>query len=230
VGLIWHTNDRRLRLDIANSVDLIQYTFGDSRRRIAVGSDFFTYTLLHGEKNFHFPVDAVDYLFGFNASYVDTLDNGVLSSRLRLSHISAHFVDGHYVGLTGTWKNGLSPRVYSREFLELTAAYEPVNTVRGYTGFLYLWHVDPTTLPRWIGYAGAEYHRPLISFINGYAAYQFSATGLRPRHEFHTGVKIGGWNDRGTKIFYTYHSGNSIHGEYHDQPDTYSGIGFNIDF
>jgi hypothetical protein len=230
LGLIWHADDNRLRLDIGNSVDLVQYLFDAPQRRIAIGSDFFTYTLLSGEKNFHFPVDAVDYLFGFNASYVDTMQDGIFSTRLRLSHISAHFVDGHFDGGTGVWKDGLNPRVYSREFLELTCAYEPVSAVRGYIGFMYLWHVDPTTLPTTLAYAGAEYHQPITDVLDGYAAYQFTVTGVRPRHEFQTGMKLGQWNGRGTKFFFLYHRGNSIHGEYHDRPDEYSGLGFNIDF
>jgi hypothetical protein len=230
VGLIWHADDNRLRLDIGNSVDLLQYTFAESGRRLAIGSDFFTYTLLSGEKNFHFPVDAVDYLFGFNASYVDTMNSGIVSSRLRLSHISAHFVDGHFNGSTGIWKDGLNPRVYSREFFDLTVAFEPVREFRGYAGMIYLWHVDPTTLPTVLGYVGAEYHRQLTGPLDGYAAYQFTATGLLPRHEFQAGVKLGTWYGRGTKLFAVYHSGNSIHGEYHDRPDEYSGLGFNIDF
>lgn len=230
VGLIWHSDGNRLRLDIGNSVDMVQYSFRDSRRLITIGSDFFTYTLLRGEKNFHFPVDAVDYLFGISINGTDTLHSGVLSSRLRISHISAHFVDGHFDGGTSMWKDGLSPRVYSREFLDLSVAYEPSELLRIYAGVIYLWHVDPTYLPLFSAYSGAEYHRDVMAVLNLYGAYQFSATGLRPRHEFSAGVKIGTWNGRGTKLFFTHHAGNSIHGEYFDRSDNYSGLGFLIDF
>ena len=230
MGLIWHSNDGRLRLDIGNSVDLIRYSFESTTKLITIGSDFFTYTLLRGEKNFHFPVDAVDYLFGFNVNFVDTLPSGILSSRLRLSHISAHFVDGHYNGTKGIWKDGLNPRVYSREFFDFVVGFEPHEHIRGYLGSQYLWHVDPTTLPKFISYAGGEYHHQLITIGTVYTAYQFTATGQRPRHEFQLGIKIGQWNSRGTKIFFLYHSGDSIQGEYFDQTDEYSGIGFNIDF
>ena len=230
MGLLWHTDGNRLRLDIGNSVDMVQYSFEENTRHITIGSDFFTYTQLSGEKNFHFPVDAVDYLFGFNINYVDTLNDGVFSSRLRLSHISAHFVDGHFDGSTGIWKNNLSPRVYSREFLDLAIGFEPDNQIRGYIGVIYIWHIDPLTLPKLLGYFGVEYHRHLASAFDGYTAYQFTATGLLPRHEFQLGTKIGTWSGRGTKVFFVYHSGNSIHGEYHDQNDEYSGVGFTIDF
>jgi hypothetical protein len=230
MGVLWHTNDNRLRLDIGNSVDVIQYTFQDSKQQLTFGSDFFTYTLLNGEKNFHFPVVAVDYLFGFNANFIDTLNTGVLSSRLRLSHISAHFVDGHYDGTSKAWKEGMNPRVYSREFLDLTIGYLPTTNFRFYVGIVYLWHVDPTSLPKLSGYAGGEFHHEILPLFNGYTAYQFTATGLRPRHEFQLGTKIGTWYGRGTQLFFAYHTGNSIHGEYHDRKDEYFGIGFNIDF
>ena len=231
VGLLWHATNNRLRLDIGNSIDLVQYTTEGSNRRITIGSDFFTYTQLSGEKNFHFPVDAVDYLFGFNASYADTLASGsVLTSRLRLSHISAHFVDGHYIGALGIWKDGMNPRVYSREFFDLAVAFEPKTALRTYVGFLYLWHVDPTYLKKFEAYAGAEYHYDLLDMLQTYGAYQFTATGLLPRHELQAGVKIGQWAGRGTKLFFIHHQGNSIHGEYHDRPDDYCGLGFCIDF
>lgn len=230
VGLIWHANDNRLRLDIGNSIDLVQYGFEHQRRRLVIGSDFFTYTLLRGEKNFHFPVDAVDYLFGFNTSYIDTLDAGVFSGRLRLSHISAHFVDGHFDGTLNRWKDGRYPRVYSREFFDLTLAYEPDQYFRSYCGIVYLWHVDPTWIKRWIGYIGGEGNYPLVSGVSLFGSYQYTASAVRPRHEIHIGATIGSWHGRGTSVFAVFHRGNSIHGEYFDMRDAYSGIGFNIGF
>ncbi len=230
LGLIWHADDNRLRLDIGNSVDMLQYSFDDASKRITFGADFFTYTLLRGEPNFHFPVDAVDYFFGFSLNYSDTLNSNVIAARLRLSHISAHFADGHFDGSTGVWKDGLSPRVYSREFFDLAVSYEHPSGLRGYAGVIYLWHVDPTTIDAFSGYSGAEYHSSITTHLNGFAAYQLSVSGFRPRHELQTGMKIGTWSGRGTKLFFIHHAGNSIHGEYFDRRDNYSGIGFTIDF
>lgn len=230
IGLIWHVNNNRLRLDIGNSVDLLQYRYENPKQLMTIGSDFFTYTLLRGEKNFHFPVDAVDYLFGFNLNFTDTLPNGILSSRFRLSHISAHFVDGHYDGTTGLWRDGLSPRVYSREFFDLTIAYEPTELIRGYIGSVYVFHIDPTTLPQFYGYIGGEIHKELLLSLHAFGAYQLTVTGVRPRHEAQFGGKIGEWNGRGVQLFFAYYYGNSIHGEYYDRKDEYSGVAFNIDF
>jgi hypothetical protein len=211
-------------------VDLIRYNFSEPFRTLTIGSDFFTYTLLRGEQNFHFPVDAVDYFFGININYRDSLGIGSFSSRLRISHISAHFVDGHFDGFTGQWKNGQSPRVYSREFIDFTSALEPMEYVRFYLGFMYLWHVDPVSLPTFLPYSGFEYHYANSSIFLPYCAYQFTITGMRPRHEFQAGVKIGPWRGRGTQLFLLHHQGNSIHGEYFDVNNPYTGIGFLIDF
>lgn len=230
VGLIWHADGNLLRLDIGNSIDLLQYTVPNERRLWTLGADFFTYTLLRGERNFHFPVDAIDYLFGFNVAYRDTIDDGVISSRLRVSHISAHFADGHFDNTTSRWKGGVSPRVYSREFLDLAVAYESGENIRYYAGTLYLWHIDPATLPANLLYVGSEFHMQVRDAVHLFAAYQFTATGMRPRHEVHMGTKTGNWNGRGTLVYFTYHNGNSIHGEYYDRKDEYSGIGFNMEF
>lgn len=230
VGLIWHANNNRLRLDIGNSVDLVQYRHSQESGTITAGADFFTYTLLRGEKNFHFPVDAVDYLFGINFNFRDTLATGVVTSRLRISHISAHFVDGHFDGTTGTWKDGLNPRVYSREFFDLTVSYEPSEEIRWYVGGIYLWHVDPASIPALTGYGGGEYHYSLSAHTHLFGAYQYTASGLRPRHEIFIGTKFGIWQGRGTHFFFTYHFGNSMHGEYYDRSDEYSGLGFSVDF
>lgn len=230
VGLVWRTDGNHLRLDIGNSMDLLQYRFEDPNKCLTIGSDFFTYTMLIGEKNFHFPVTAVDYLFGFNVNYVDTAASGIFSARLRLSHISAHFVDGHFDGTRGQWKDGLNPRVYSREFFDLALAYQPQHSWRWYIGVISLYHVDPTTLPKLEGYAGGEYHHLVMNSINTFAAYQWTATGLRPRHEAELGIKIGNWFSRGVRLYYMYYYGNSIHGEYYDQKDEYSGISFTVEF
>ena len=68
VGFIFKSNINELRLDIGNSTDLIHYRY-NGNSVISFGADMFTFTLLRSEEDFHFPVDAVDYLFGVNAGY-----------------------------------------------------------------------------------------------------------------------------------------------------------------
>jgi Protein of unknown function (DUF1207) len=235
-GILAEIGKNRLRLDIGNSTDLIQYRFAEDSSLLTMGSDFFTYTLLRGEQNFHFPVDASDYFFGINFSYKKALSIGIASSRLRISHISSHFVDGHYDNTVGAWKDSRPPVVYSREFLDGVVALEPSSSnkdARVYIGATYLFHVDPRNLARFMADAGLEYHSKVWSNVYTYFAYQ--ATVLKVletsvRHNIQVGEKIGEWEGRGLNLYASYFSGYSIHGEYFNVKDNYFALGFLIDF
>jgi hypothetical protein len=147
LGFVFQMGKNELRLDIGNSIDILRYEKCNDET-FSFGADLFTYTLLRGEKNFHFPVDAVDYLFGINAAYKKVIDNeNEYGARLRISHISAHFVDGHYDGVNNQWRDGHNPRVYSREFIELMPYYK-INSFRAYAGFTYLFHVTPSSIQK----------------------------------------------------------------------------------
>jgi hypothetical protein len=234
VGFTVQSGENKLDLDIGNSIDLVQYTTDSIA--VSFGADFFTYTFLRGESNFHFPVDASDYLFGFNINVFKDHPTGTVAARLRLSHISAHFVDGHYDGTNQMWKDNENPHVYSREFLDFTLAVEPSllkRNLRAYVGAMYLFHVDPRGLSRWSATVGGEYHNEVTGNINLYAAYQANYMNVieaSTRHDIQAGVKLGPWAGRGVKFFASYFNGYNIHGEYFDQKEKYTGFGMNIDF
>jgi hypothetical protein len=202
---------------------------------VTMGADFFTYTLLRGETNFHFPVDASDYFFGVNFNFKKNLGEGLLSSRLRISHISSHFVDGHYDNTQAAWKDSRPPVVYSREFLDGVVAFQPLpsgNDIRVYAGATYLFHVDPKNLPRWLGEAGIEGHREFLPNLNIYTAYQatlLKITGTSVRHNVQLGIKLGNWEGRGLDLYGSYFSGYSIHGEYYNVKESYFAFGFLVD-
>lgn len=105
----------------------------------------FTYTLLRSQSDFHFPVDAVDYLFGFNFGYRKICDKYEFGARLRISHISAHFVDGHFDKDLNQWRDVRNPKVYSREFFELLP-YFKINDFRIYAGLTYIYKIDPKNI------------------------------------------------------------------------------------
>ena len=103
-------------------------------------------------------------------SILESLSEGILSSRLRVSHISSHFVDGHYDNTVAAWKDWRPPVVYSREFLDGVVALEPSSMndkARIYLGATYLFHVDPKNLARFMADAGwsitAKYRRACIA-------------------------------------------------------------------
>ncbi|MDR3666768.1 MAG: DUF1207 domain-containing protein, partial [Ignavibacteriaceae bacterium] len=111
-----YMSNNMLRLDISTSQDF--YKKESANTAFSFGGDLFTFTRLRSEKDFKFPVETIDYLFGFNTGYKVLNKNDEYGFRLRLSHISAHFVDGKYNFSIQNWSDGDMPRVYSREFLE----------------------------------------------------------------------------------------------------------------
>ena len=234
-GILAQVGKNRLRLDIGNSIDLLEYRLPQDSAVATVGGDFFTYTLLRGEKNFHFPVDASDYFFGINFNFRKHLSDGLLSARLRVSHISSHFVDGHYDNTLAAWKDSRPPVVYSREFLDGVVAFQPEpwkNKIRVYAGATYLFHVDPKNLDRFVEDAGVEGHEELISNLNVYCAYEaalLKITEASIRHNIQIGMKIGRWEGRGLNLYGGYFSGYSIHGEYYNVKETYFAVGFLLD-
>ncbi len=236
VGLLSQLGKNQLRLDIGNSIDLLQYSVVKDSTSFSMGTDFFTYTLLRGERNFHFPVDASDYFFGINFNYKSATALGLMSSRLRVSHISAHFVDGHYDNTKGEWKDSRYPIVYSREFIDVVVACDPAplnDALRGYIGATYLFHVDPITVAPFSGYAGLEWHSKAYTNTNFYAGYQTTMMKISEvafRHNVQLGVKFGEWDGRGLNLFASYFSGFSIHGEYFDAKENYFALGFLVEF
>ena len=136
---------RHLQLDIGSSADL----YRSESKDFAAGVDFATYSLLNRSDNFKFPVDAIDYLFGINASWkqpvsIDALPFDEFSGKIRLSHISAHFEDGHYDATAHQWIqpadwSGTVPFTYSREFVNLVVALSSPKH-RIYAGYQYIYH------------------------------------------------------------------------------------------
>jgi len=155
LGFLFELNQNQLRLDISNSLD-VYHNRPSENTTFSFGADLFTYTLLRSEENFHFPVDAVDYLFGLNFGLKKKYDNMNYGVRFRISHISAHAVDGHYDFTNQKWLNGQTPKIYSREFIELAPFYS-INDLRVYAVITYIFHTDPITVGKDNYQIGAEY-------------------------------------------------------------------------
>ena len=232
LGFLFQTGGNELRLDIGNSIDFLRKKIND-KTTLGMGADLFTYTLLRGENDFHFPVDAVDYLFGLNFTYKQKLDESEIGGRLRISHISAHFVDGHFDGTSGEWRDGHEPHVYSREFIEVLGYYR-LNDFRFYGGLAYLFHVDPDDLGKDYYEVGVEYMNDglVFDYASFFAGYDLRLTNLyeyTANHNICIGIKFGHPEGKGFSIYYNYFKGNSIHGEYYDSEKEYSAIGINLD-
>lgn len=232
LGFMFQTYKNELRLDIGNSIDILRYNV-NANETFSFGADLFTYTLLRGESNFHFPVDAVDYFFGINGSYKKSIGNLKYGVRIRLSHISAHFVDGHYDGTNKQWRGGLNPRVYSREFFEMMPFYS-YNSLRVYAGYAYLFHVEPSSIGKDNYQAGFDYFAKgfLTDYLTPFVAYDLKVTHIKEynlNHSVMFGIKTGKPEGKGLSVYMNYYNGKSIHGEYFDFNKKYWAFGINID-
>ena len=235
-------NEQTLQLDIGASTDLYQ----SDNKDFAVGVDFGTYSRLKRSSDFKFPVDAVDYLFGVNTSWKKTFHSNLLpfdtfSAKARLSHISAHFEDGHYNAEAGQWIrpddwSGAIPFVYSREFINVVMALSSKDA-RVYAGYQYLYHSIPDNINPHSIQAGVE----LATTKNTYIATDFKLLPLWRDAEQKTDGFRGTWNLQAgmrlntiglekVRLACNYSSGISRQGMYFYHPEHLTTAGIIIDF
>ncbi len=232
---------RKLQLDIGSSADLYQ----SKSNKFATGVDFATYSLLNRGDNFRFPVDAIDYLFGINASWkkpvnISVLPFDELSGKIRLSHISAHFEDGHYDAATHEWIQeadwgGTIPFTYSREFINLVVALSSPKH-RIYAGYQYLYHTIPEGINPHSFQAGVE----LSTSSSTYIAADFKllpiwqpsleeTRGFRGTWNLQAGMRLNSIGLNKVRIACNYFSGMSRQGMYFYRPESFATAGFIVD-
>ncbi len=224
-------NKSRIRLDIGTSHDIFRIDDGNSV--LSFGADMFTFTRLRNESHFKFPVETIDYFFGINSGYKIVDGETQYGFRFRLSHISAHIVDGRYEEQNNSWLGGLLPVVYSREFVELFPFYR-AGSFRVYAGLTYLFHVIPSNIGRGIYQVGFDYYFTgfPVKDITPFIADDFKLTEIGKyfgNNIFAAGIKFGHYNGNGFSILFSRYSGKSIHGEYYNISENYSTIGINLD-
>lgn len=232
-GFALKFGENDLRLDIGTSKDVFHKKLKDNIV-LSLGADFFTFTKLQGETDFHFPVVAVDYLFGLNAGLKFVEDKYEYGARLRISHISAHLVDGSYDGINQKWKNNRNPIVYSREFIEIFP-FIRFNDVRFYSGLTYIFHSSPEDIGKGIFQLGFDYYGSelISSSLSPFIAYDYkiASTGkYTPVHSAKAGIKWGERFGAGISLFLAYFSGKSVHGEFYELNESYLSAGINIEF
>lgn len=234
-------DERELQLDIGTSADLYQ----NDSKTFAAGVDFATWSQLRRSNNFKFPVDTIDYLFGVNATWKHKLENSSLpfdtmTTKLRLSHISAHFEDGH-TDDTGAWLHpeeaplGVIPFTYSREFINVTTALSaPGHKV--YLGYQYMFHTLPAHISPHSIQAGAEVGLP----YNTYLAADFKLLPVWDREKEKSDAFRGTWNIQAgmrlssigldnVRVACSYFSGISRQGMYLNKSESFTSLGMIID-
>jgi len=233
-------NQRFLNLDIGTSADLYQ----SNSKNFAVGVDFGTWSLLRESDNFKFPVDAVDYLFGLNTSWKEKISSSTLpfdefSGRVRLSHISAHFEDGHYEPDGSGWipepGGPTIPFTYSREFLDLVLALSSPKH-RVYAGYQYLYHTIPAGINHNSFHAGTELSTPgntyLAADVKLLPVWKSSlqeTRGYRGTWNLQAGMRLNAIGLEKVRVACNYFSGMSIQGMYFYHPERYTTLGVIID-
>ena len=231
-GFMFALGEDWLRLDIGTSRDILQLKSGEET--ISFGADLFTFTRLRSNDNFKFPVETIDFFFGINAGYNKHLGNKEYGLRIRLSHLSAHLVDGRYDVHSSEWVNGRDPFTFSKEFIEFFPYYR-ISGFRVYLGLTYIFHIIPEIINKEIYQVGFDYY--ILPFSSGsitpFVAYDFKLNGINNTYFGNSiakfGVKFGSPLSRGFSILISYISGKSIHGELFDLTENYFNIGFNLD-
>lgn len=227
---------QRVRLDIGYSADIWQTSFdqqlfANRSAILAVGVDGFTYSRLRSEANLKFPVEAVDYMFGINATARwRSDDDRIVATRLRLSHISAHLADG-YADQSGQLRQ--LPFIYSREFLDLVIAHEWLSpNVRLYGGGTLLLTVKqlPRTVGRIMPQLGVEWLGTIG--IPVFAGYDLRVVRIenatQPVHALQFGAVVLGHGRSSLAVCGYYFAGYSIHGMFFDHRDEYWALGLQV--
>jgi hypothetical protein len=186
-------------------------------------------------------VDAVDGFFGGHIVYALPGEDGHLSLRLRLLHISGHLIDGHWDHVTMQWKDNKQPIPYTRDFGELTGLYTwPGRSVAlgAYSGFSYATLVRPDNISRYGTLHGLELHstgllgpaggRPLSVYI----ADNLALSGIPVfygTNNLEFGVKFGEWDGTGIRLYGSYYHGLEAFSQYYYVRTDQWGLGFAFD-
>jgi hypothetical protein len=242
VGVRIEIGTNRLKLDIGSSLDMLGYSFdGERKKQLRFGADFFTYALTTNFQDHRLQVDAVDGFFGGHIVYRTDEERSALVLRLRILHLSAHMVDGHFDNEAGTWRDGREPIPFTRDFGELLATYSfPAGAVSimPYIGTSYATLVRPSDMKRWGGLCGVEMNSgDAFGKVFGkpfelYLADNFTLAGIPAwvgTNIFEVGTKFGSWEGSGIRLYLNYASGMELFSQYYNVRNSKWGIGFAFD-
>ncbi len=240
VGVRKEIGTSRLKLDIGSSLDFFQLAVGE-HSRLRVGGDFFTYALTTSAEGLRLQVDAVDGFFGGHIVLCHIDRTMEWDLRLRLMHLSAHLIDGHFDTGTMMWKGGQLPIPFTRDFGELTAIVRfPLcgGMLSCYSGFDYATLVRPSDFRRLATLHGFEWRSTaLCATIFGkpftvYIADNLSLVGVPTyigNNVVEAGIKLGNWTGSGIRFYINYSSGMEFFSQYYNLRRDKGGIGFAFD-
>ncbi len=233
LGTIFTNNDKKLRLDIGGNYDFYHSEYSDNSR-YGFGAEFFTYTRLRSEGNFKFPVETTDFYFGVNYSYEKKIGNDKILGRFRVAHISTHLSDGF--SSLGIFNQ--LPFVYSKEFLDLSTAYnlnyQNSITIKPYIGLIYIFSNLPKDLNLLVPSVGLELNKPINNWISIVLAYDFKLNGFGDvelgMNNVVAGVRLSSAQNRGILIKAEAYSGEDYYGQFYKLYNQYIAFGFQLDY
>lgn len=227
IAAYYQFQTRKLRLDIGSTIDLLCLMKSNDSFRMFLGTDFFTLTRLRSEGRFKYPVETIDYFFGMNISFRSVFNFGIINSRIRVAHISAHLVDGLAKDTLFT----RSPFVYSREFTELTVACL-FHNFRIYATGEFIFSTLPTDVQKLNFGLGLDLEKKLSSLLNFILGFNLKMSGYNKRYFITSLSKVGlcifSVENKRLFIGFVHLSGKNIHGMYYKENDKYFGIGFEL--
>jgi hypothetical protein len=242
VGLRKEIETSRMKLDIGSTLDVVEWNLSeDGSNKLRLGIDFFTYALTTSSTGLRLQVDAVDGFFGGHVVYRSQFVSSALIARLRLLHLSSHFLDGHFDQATNRWKDDREPIPFTKDFGELVFAYEyqpKAFTLMLYSGLGYSTLIRPTEINRIATLHGVELRTDRLYRVFGrpfwiYVADNLSLTGVphySTTNNAEIGVKFGDWNGPGVKLYLSYYSGLDVFSQYYNVRRKSWGLGFSFDF
>jgi len=234
IGVIKYIDKKNLKLDIGVSFDLIGYR--NKNNNYSFGVDFFTFSNLRSEPNFKFTVDAIDYLFGINFNLKKKLFRGPdISHRLRISHLSSHFQDGHIYERNDTI---FSPVVFSKEFIDFAVVLE-INlskklSLKNLLALNYIFHSIPNNNAKVSGQFGIEFRCFIFKMFSTYFSNDLTLASVNSKtnlnENFEAGLSFGGLNSRSVNLYFAYYDGQDYRGQYYGRYLNNKGMGIRIKF
>jgi hypothetical protein len=241
-GLRKEFGSSRLKVDIGTAYDFIEWRpLNDTAKTLRLGTEFFAYALIMNANGFRLQADAADAFFGGHILFTQRNRSGLVAFRLRILHLSAHFLDGHLSRDGVHWRDGRAPIPFSRDYGELTHIVRR-ETGRGhfqlYAGAAYARLLRPENIRRWSFLAGGEY---VDSDVAGnlfgqpchfYAAIHFNLMGIPAwagTTQAEGGLRIGPWDGAGTRIYLSCQTGLSLFHQYYDLREYSWGAGIAFD-
>ncbi len=234
MGVTKFTNKKNLTLDIGAALDLIGYKA--NQNTFSFGIDMFTFSNLRSEDNFKFPVDAIDYFFGINFNFKKmTSVKNKISGRLRISHISSHFEDGHQYQRTDTI---FTPVVYSEEFINaafMDHYYLNRNlSFKGLFALNYIFHSIPNSISNLSCQSGLEFRNYFTRIFSLYISNNLNLASVNSvvnlNENCETGISIGERNSRSVNFYFDYYDGQDYRGQYYGNYLNYKGLGVRFKF